>query len=112
MQHATRLPTADSFPLRYPADDARVVIHAVDALEALDASAGDFSRRTGIRLQRTRRWRSVLAGSAASRRGGAAPGPAIAAPGAAPATIAAGAPLKCVKIIYKIARASQARSRA
>lgn len=64
MPRPTRLPTANSLPLRWTDDDARVVL---DALDASGLSASDFSRRTGIQLQRIRRWRSVLGGPAPMR---------------------------------------------
>ena len=54
---ADRLPTASTLPLRWSPDDARLVL---TALASSGLSAGEFSRRTGIQLQRIRRWQSHL----------------------------------------------------
>ena len=54
---ADRLPTASTLPLRWSPDDARLVL---TALASSGLSAGEFSRRTGIQLQRIRRWQSQL----------------------------------------------------
>lgn len=52
-----RLPTVATLPLRWSADDAHAVL---GALASSGLSPQDFSRRTGIQLQRIRRWQSQL----------------------------------------------------
>jgi hypothetical protein len=61
----TRLPSAETLPCRWGADDAVAVLTALDAS---GLSAEEFSRRTGIQLQRMRRWRARLSEMPASVR--------------------------------------------
>ena len=50
-----RLPIIDDLPLRWSASDAEAVLAS---LSASGLTAAEFSRRTGIQVQRLRRWQA------------------------------------------------------
>jgi transposase-like protein len=54
---AARLPSVDDYPLRWSRADAESILAALDRSGLTPA---EFARRTGIQLQRLRRWRERL----------------------------------------------------